>query len=135
MLDEADKVDPATLSEQLTSPSKRPTNAKAAAASSVAETSNTDPDAPAVVLPVVTAMAVHKPGKCMVVAYEDGQVSLFPYPSVTRDQEIELCRVASYITRIQFSADNKTVVMIEAGSRAVIQATLSFPSTSPLLMK
>lgn len=135
VLDEADTVDPATLNEQVTNGAKRNAQTgKQTAVASASAVTTADAQVPAVTLPVVTAMALHKPKKCMVVAYEDGLVSLFPYPCITRDNEVELCRVSSYISRIQFSADNKTVVMTEAGSRAVVQATLAFPSTSPLLM-
>eukprot|EP01033_Poteriospumella_lacustris_P003879 gene3879-2759_t len=135
VLDEADTVDPATLNEQVTNGAKRNAQTgKQTAVASASAVTTADAQVPAVTLPVVTAMALHKPKKCMVVAYEDGLVSLFPYPCITRDNEVELCRVSSYVSRIQFSADNKTVVMTEAGSRAVVQATLAFPSTSPLLM-
>lgn len=78
-------------------------------------------------LPVVTALAVHKPGKICVVAYEDGLVSLFPYPCIDRDNEVELCRVSSYVSRVVFAADNQSVYLIEAGSRSVMQASIVFP--------
>jgi WD40 repeat protein/Ca2+-binding EF-hand superfamily protein len=138
VLDEADVVDPVALNEsamggshndRFTESRNKQTAAVAADAAANA------PATPVVSLPIVTAIAVHKPGKCMVVAYEDGLVSLFPFPSLSRDSEIELCRAATYVSRICFSADFKTVIMIEAGSRAVIQASIAFPSTSPLLIK
>lgn len=136
VLDEADVVDPVALNESAMGGSHidrftESRNKQTAAADAAANV----PATPVVPLPIVTAIAVHKPGKCMVVAYEDGLVSLFPFPSLSRDSEIELCRAATYVSRICFSADFKTVIMIEAGSRAVIQASIAFPFTSPLLIK
>lgn len=151
-MDEADLMDPTSLNEGAmggsqavsskkenkssvnSSNSNRNPNAANAANAANIDITGTEQRSPA---KPVTAIAVHKPGRCMVVAYEDGLVSLFPYPCVSRDpqQEVELCRVASYVSRISFTADYKTIVMIEAGSRSVIQATIPFPSTSPLLIK
>lgn len=72
----------------------------------------------------VTAMVVDAMQRRMIVAYEDGRLCLLPYPALDRDDEKLLWRVTTFISRMALSADRKMLIMIEAGTRAVIQAKM-----------
>lgn len=73
---------------------------------------------------VVTAMVVDAMQRRMIVAYEDGRISLLPYPALDRDDEKFLLQVSTFISRMALSADRKMLIMIEAGTRSIIQAKM-----------
>jgi hypothetical protein len=78
-------------------------------------------------LPTVTAVAVSLQQRILVVAYEDGTVILFPYPCMERisaSTERLLCRVTSYVSRMFFAADQRTIILLDAGSRMIIQTQI-----------